>query len=170
MCTSPQGLLHTRNRRILWSDRKGIRVPGSAHGAGLVSCDEIDHIGRGRVAESWPDPVGRNVCRYKADDARIGRGIGPPMDLRYRLRGETERREWRKLDYWMDFLDGTTGWIFWMDLLAGPSGWNYCLDLLAGITGWTYWLDSPDGSKDWTDWIDRLRGRLWRGMMGSRKI
>lgn len=22
------------------------------------------------VAESWPDPVGRNVCRYEADEAR----------------------------------------------------------------------------------------------------
>ena len=54
------------------------------------------------------------------------RGIGPPMNLRYRLRGEVQRREWRKLDYWMDLLDG---WTYWLDLLVGPSGWIFWVDL-----------------------------------------
>jgi hypothetical protein len=98
--------------------------------------------------------VGRNVCRYNADEARSEWGRGPPRNLRYRLKGDVERREWRKLDYWMDLLDG---WTFCMDLLVGPSGWPYWLDLPNGP------MDPLDGSTDWTDWIDRLCGSRWRG-------
>lgn len=97
------------------------------------------------VAESWPDPVGRNVCRYKADEARSEWGRGPPRNLRYRLKGDVERREWRKLDYWMDLLDG---WTYWLDLLAGPTGWTSRMD------PWTHWMDLQTGPTGLTDCVE----------------